>query len=86
MTKSQRLLAVAVMLISCGSLAASAFAQNKEADDQKSDPSKTKTSHSTEGDNQIDEAKFFNKNGLPVKTDKTTVTREGKTTEGLEGI
>src|SRR5437588_125604 len=45
--------AFAIALICCGLFATTAFAQNKEADDSKVDPSKTKTSEYREGDNQV---------------------------------
>jgi hypothetical protein len=70
-----------LVVIACSFLATAAFAQNKEAEDQKIDPSKTKTSQHTEGDNQITQTDYFNKSGAPVKTEKTTVTPQGKTEE-----
>jgi hypothetical protein len=73
--------ALAIALICCALVATTAFAQNKEADDYKVDPSKTKTSQSTEGDNQITKTDQFNKKGVLLSSYKTTVTPEGTITE-----
>jgi len=78
--KTHSSLGRAVVFICCGLLATTVLSQNKETD-QKIDPSKTKTSHSEGKDSQTDETKFFNEKGDPVKTEKTTVTPEGKVKE-----
>src|SRR5690242_3637900 len=68
-------------LICCGLLALSAFAQTKLADEENIDPSKTKTSHSESGETQTTETKYVDKQGNPIKTEKTTVNPEGTTKE-----
>jgi hypothetical protein len=73
--QDRQLLVAAVAIVCCiGSLSA-------QSDQPKIDPSKTKTLESAFGDVQTSQTQYFDEKGVPVKTEKTTITPEGTSKE-----